>query len=85
MGLIMDFTEAFCRRYLIMRGEDPDEIYEGKPLWHDARTDLHCLLLTLDSFGLKDPLDEMTDFKKDNLQLVMDFDRAPIRLAFASQ
>ena len=53
----MRSREAMARRYCIMRGEDPDAVFDGKPVWKDGLTDIDYVLLMLDSFGAPNPLE----------------------------
>ena len=70
----MNGREAMARRYCIMRGEDPDAIFNDKPVWHDALTDIDCVLLMLDSFGVQNPLNGLFIEPVDGDQMTMDFD-----------
>lgn len=69
----MNSREAMARRYCIIRREDPDEIFEGEPVWKHGARDIDAMLLMLDSFGVKDPLSERFSARKEEQQIPMDF------------
>ena len=50
----MTRREAMARRYCIIRRENPDELFEGEPIWVHGARDIDAMMLMLDTFGIED-------------------------------
>ena len=48
----MDIHEAIGRRYCAFRGEDPDALFEGRPLWRHALDDVRVAMNVLETFHI---------------------------------
>lgn len=49
----MELSEAIGRRYCAFRGEDPDQIIDGKPVWQLALEDVRVSLNVLETFQIE--------------------------------
>lgn len=49
----MELSEAIGRRYCAFRGEDPDQIMDGKPVWQLALEDVRVSLNAQETFHIE--------------------------------
>lgn len=55
----MDIHEAIGRRYCAFRGEDPDAIFEDRPLWNHALDDVRVAMNVLETFDVDTGTDSL--------------------------
>lgn len=65
----MDIQEAIGRRYCAFRGENPDAIIDGRPVWRLALEDVRISMNVLETFNIDTGTTDLFERSGDQTQL----------------